>query len=281
MEHPLKDMVRFAGGRCYVGDAVNLEAPLEAFGQCKLTSSFGELHREQVLFVAAAVGLEVIDGMPYDELRWTASSVLQRRWFEQIPGGVPKGVAVNHEERMTHYQSVLAKVKRGEVMTGEQVAEGGTATSKKSKSAASKAPKQNVTYTYSLSTNTLPERITKGVANEQTTNHDFIIVAIMQKLAKPETLDTITFHVTNTGRYDTKDPMPKSVKWHLAKLEKEGVVIAHEHSVAAASAATTESPVTPADQATNAAPAPKAPKVVKGNAPPRATTAQAAQAAKS
>lgn len=228
------DSVRFADGRCYVGEGINLEAPLEAFGQCKLVSAFGELHREQVLQAAALLGLEVIDGMPYDELRWTASSILQRCWFEQIPGGVPKSVNQNYEERMTHYQSVLERVKKGEVMTGEQIAEGGTATTKKAR--APKAEKPNVTYTYSLSANALSERIAKGVANEQTTNHDFIIVKILQGEKEPVSLETITRHVENTGRYDTKDPLPKSVRWHLNKMEKEGVVIAHEHAVAKAEA---------------------------------------------
>jgi hypothetical protein len=258
-----QDAVKFADGRCYVGEAINLEAPLEAFGQCKMVSSYGELHREQVLTVASLVGLEIIDGMPYDELRWTAISILQRMWFEQIPGGVPKSVQQNYLERFEHYQRTLERVKRGEVMTGEQVAEGGTATTKKAKTP--KAVKPNVTYTYALSTNTLPERITKGVANEQTTNHDFIIVAILQKHVGPATLEHLTTQVENTGRYDTKDPLPKSIRWHLLKMEKEGVVIAHE--VASAPAVATSAPVAPKPPVVQGTKSAKQPKPVAAQAP--------------
>jgi hypothetical protein len=259
-----QDVLKFSDGRCYVGEIVSLEAPLEAFGQCKLTSAFGELNHSTVLAVAAQLGFEVLDGMPYDEIRWMANYHLQRCWFEQIPGGVPKHVQQNYEERLAHYQATLAKVKRGEVMTGEQVTEAGTKTTKAAK--APREPKVNKTYTYAMTTNTLPERVTKGVANEQTTNHDFIIAAILMKEKEPVSLETITRHVENTGRYETKDPLPKSVRWHLAKMEKEGVVIAH-----AVSTPSVET-VAVAPKATHIA------KPVKGNATPKAAQATAAPA---
>lgn len=68
----------------------------------------------------------------------------------------------------------------------------------------------------------LNERITKGISNESTQTHDYLIVrAIQSQCFTPE---EIANQVQLTGSYTTKDPLIKSVKWHLNKLVKEGVV---------------------------------------------------------
>src|SRR6266404_3273245 len=115
------DFIRFSDNNCYIGDAIKLEAPLEAFGQCKLVSAFGELTSAQVLFIAASLHLELevtrgqqTISVPYDELRWTALATLQLMWFQQIPGGVPRSVQVNYDERFEHYQRTLDQLKTGE-----------------------------------------------------------------------------------------------------------------------------------------------------------------------
>lgn len=230
------DMIRFSDNNCYIGDAIKLEAPLEAFGQCKLVSAFGELTSAQVLFTAAALHLELevtsprgSIPVPYDELRWTAMAMLQRMWFEQIPGGVPRSVQSNYDERFEHYQRTLDQLKTGEYKMSTTAPAANTKAPKTPKTP--KAPKSTSTFTFEMSKNELTKRIVDGVANEQTTNHDFIIVAILQSFKAPTDLTTITNAVNNTGRYATKDELSKSVRWHLAKLEKEGVVIAHETKI--------------------------------------------------
>jgi hypothetical protein len=68
----------------------------------------------------------------------------------------------------------------------------------------------------------LNERTTKGMATVDTTVHDYLILAAMSSLDVPvEVADIINVLSPN---YTTHDPLPKSVKWHLNKLVKEGVV---------------------------------------------------------
>lgn len=75
----------------------------------------------------------------------------------------------------------------------------------------------------------LNERITKGISNESTQTHDYLIVRTIQ--SQCFTPEEITNQVQLTGSYTTKDPLIKSVKWHLNKLVKEGVVAVEESPV--------------------------------------------------
>jgi hypothetical protein len=224
------DYVKFENGKCSIGEPVfvNLEAPLEAFGNVKLVNAFGELPRETVLRIAINLGIETtVIGeqrpdskitilqpvpVPYDEIRWTAISRLQYAWYEQIPGGPTTNVVKNRDEREAHYLNVVESIKTGGYKMNDKI-------KKESTPRASSR-----VFTYELNA-TLPESITKKVANEQTTNHDAIIVSVMQKHTGPCDLGTIVSWVDNTGRYETKDPLEKSVRWHLVKMEKEGVVL--------------------------------------------------------
>jgi hypothetical protein len=68
----------------------------------------------------------------------------------------------------------------------------------------------------------LNDRTTKGIAVVDTTVHDYIILQAMQTIGSVSTIEDI---VALTGNnYVTKDPLIKSVKWHLNKLKNEGVV---------------------------------------------------------
>lgn len=74
--------------------------------------------------------------------------------------------------------------------------------------------------TYKISK--MNERCTKGVSNTETHTHDYVILQVMATgRVSP---DEIAEGVSLTGRYTTKDPVIKSVNWHLNKLTKEGVV---------------------------------------------------------
>lgn len=220
------DYVKFENGKCIIGEPIfaSLEAPLEAFGNVKLVNAFGEMNRDTVLRVATCLKIDTTvfqDGtqlpvaIPYDEIRWTAISRLQYAWYEEIPGGPTANVVKNRDEREAHYLSVVEQIKTGGYKMNDKAVKESTPRA------------SSRVYTYELN-GTLPEAITKKVANEQTTNHDAIIVSVLQKHTEPVLIGPIVEAVNNTGRYETKDPLEKSVRWHLVKMEKEGVVLAKD-----------------------------------------------------
>jgi hypothetical protein len=69
----------------------------------------------------------------------------------------------------------------------------------------------------------LNERTTKGIEDKTTTVHDYLILQTMLMHGESTTLERIVVDLAPTP-YQTKDPLIKSVKWHLNKLVKEGVV---------------------------------------------------------
>ena len=277
------DNVRFENGRCYIGESCSLEAPLEAFGQVKLVNAFKEIcsvHtvRELAPLLGLATVIPVLAGpnagkedyVPFEELQFTVISTLQRAWFSQIPGGVPRNVEENYLARFEHYQKTCERIARGETMTDTPKAKGtfGQAGPRK-------------VYEYSLSIGKpLAERHAKLAADPATTNHVGIILAILiAQAGAPITLDRLLPACEATGRYqrkpDAKETMRQNVVYILNKLEDDGYILTHDITPApaekAAPAATAQEQAAKPKQempkavGTKASPAPKAaqPKAAK------------------
>ncbi len=111
----------FADGKCTIPGIVSLEAPLEAFGNVKLTNAFKELDNSKIRMVATAVGLTTREKNPAgEEVHVPDSEVfgmtmftLQHAWFEAIPGGITKNAAKNYADRQEKYWAVLESIKAG------------------------------------------------------------------------------------------------------------------------------------------------------------------------
>ena len=121
-----------------------------------------------------------------------------------------------------------------------------------------------MTYTYTLLTdNVASSRRAKLFADAASKVHDAVIVQAMQGIGRSVTIAELAAAI-DTTRYTTKDPLAKSVRWHLNKLEKEAIVKCTaadaQPPVVAASAPLTEAGVNDlvaASEALAAAPKPK------------------------
>ena len=81
-----------------------------------------------------------------------------------------------------------------------------------------------MTYTYTLLTdNVASSRRAKLFADVASKVHDAVIVQAMQGIGRSVTIAELAAAI-DTARYITKDPLAKSVRWHLNKLEKEAIV---------------------------------------------------------
>jgi hypothetical protein len=235
--------IRFENGLCRVGDpAINLEAPLEAFGQCRLVDDFKHLATAQVLKIARSLDLPAPDGFPFNVLNTRVMFELQYQWFLQIPGGVPASAQQNYDETCQHFQDTLARLEKGEVMTDTPVIKNGATdtptVAKKSKAPKTpKAPRPTTQTFYQLNpAKPLSEKHAALAADTVTTNHVAIVLSILKANTKPMELTALIAACEQTGRYTrkpgVKETMRANVVYILDKLETEhGILLVTEQTV--------------------------------------------------
>lgn len=205
---------------------LTLPAALVPYGQVKLFEAVKQLNHAQLEQVAAAVGVEFHPGLSSWDLMLTVASKLQLRWFTRVnPKEIPANVKNNHEARQRVHAALVETLKKG----------GPTVANKKSsgKKAGRPAKAEAKPLCYKLFTSKVEEdkKLKQYLdPKNESKRHDGVIIQALAG-AKPGerwSLEQVAAAVKATGRYTTGDELAKSVRWHLAKLEKEGLVSAAE-----------------------------------------------------
>jgi hypothetical protein len=212
----------------FVGAGVKLYAPIQPFGHVRLYKGLQDLYHDQLVELAKDLNLPTHGVVPTVELLEIVASTMQTLWYQQVsPQGIPDHVFKRHEERLIGWQTLVSNLKEGLVMATKT---DGKKTAKEATQSATTAPaKRSKNFTYSLASEAVKaSKRAKVFENKESKNHDAIIVQCMAAYSKPQPPETIADKVRATNRYTTKDDFNTSVRWHLNKLEKEGLVHAFE-----------------------------------------------------
>jgi len=214
---PEENAVRFADGKVHVLD-FSFDMPLVQFGCNRLAEQMTEKRLTLTNYrkIAQAFGLELHEALEIDFLRISVASVMQHAWYQQMGGATDK-VQRNYEAQLQRHAKHVDDLRKGKVKAMPKKA----ASPKKTK-------EPDKPLLYKLLSSKIGETLKKKVDNAETGNHDAVIVQVLSGYDTPKDLDTIAEKVKATGRYKTNDKLPASVRWHLNKLEKDGVVAAKE-----------------------------------------------------
>jgi len=201
---------------------VTLPAALAPYGQVKLFDAVKALTRGQLDAVALELGVETHPGLSDGDLVLTVGSELQHAWFVNMnPKEIPANVENNHGARRRAHADLVVTLKKG----------GPTVAKKRKAGRPARAAAKPLQYKLYTSKVEEDKDVKKYLdPQNESKRHDGIIIQVLAgaKSGERMSLEQVTASVKATGRYTTGDELAKSVRWHLAKLEKEGLVSATE-----------------------------------------------------
>jgi DNA uptake protein ComE-like DNA-binding protein len=210
--------VSFFNGHTYKNGKFILPAPTEPFGHLKLRDAVRKLTHTETAELAALHGVETHLAIDTVTLQNLVIGILTDLWFRQM-GRTPSARSKKElETQLRDHAALVQRLNRGEEVMA-----------KKAKATKAKTPKAEAKpLTYKVFTSKVTEsKQAKKFANEETKNHDAVIVQVLAKSGESK-LDAIVAGVKATGRYKTNDDLTASVKYHLRQLVSAGLVAARE-----------------------------------------------------
>jgi hypothetical protein len=207
---------------------LKLPAPIQPFGHVRLYDALRNTCHSDLEKLAHELKVEIPGCVSTIDLLRIVASHLQLLWYEQLSPGrqAPAHVVESHQDRVREWETLVTNIKEGIIMA-EKAKPTATANAEAKPKApkAAKAPAVRATYLYAL----IPENVeaSKQKAkfdNAESHNHDAMIVRALRGHKTPQPLEAVVAKVEQMGGYATKDPLPTSVRWHLNKLEKDGIV---------------------------------------------------------
>jgi hypothetical protein len=183
------------------------------------------LTRAQHDLIIKDAGFELPPGLTDNDVLPMAMGLVQNEWYRATRGEVPAQVLKNHDERTAKLHKRIEEVKL-HPPAPEPVKEAKAAkTPREPKEPRMKEPARTCTYqvlsdAVKTSKSLAPFLDMKNLAK----GHDGIIIQELERIGAAVTLDELVKEVEAIKRYETNDPLAKSVRWHLNKLAEKGYI---------------------------------------------------------
>jgi hypothetical protein len=222
-------VMNFADGKLTFTEfpEVVLNAPLEGFGHVKLFESVKELSHDQLVKLATSFELPTHPLLSTHSLMLMIAHHLQKAWYEKMAengGQIPTSVKQNYTVQFEKYQKLVQNLVEGKETA--VAAEKKAKTKKEKKERVSKTERKPLLY--KVLSSKIDSKLAKKIEAKDSKIHDTIILEVLSEMDGDATLAAICGQVEATKRYNTTDDLDKSVKWHLNKLEKLGMIKATE-----------------------------------------------------
>lgn len=104
---------KFVDGRCEAG-GVSIILPLKDMANIHIIPRLEALTIAELTGFGAALGVEVIPGVPVKQAVWAVASYVQLHWYLETHGKIPATIAENHDTRLRQYVKLVAQIKQGE-----------------------------------------------------------------------------------------------------------------------------------------------------------------------
>lgn len=188
-----------------------------------------QLNREQKEIIIKDGGLEVPPQLEDEQLVLPAMSFVQNEWYKatSAAGTVPERVVLKHQERVNSFMVAATAAKLRPAPAPKPARSPGEPRAPREPRPA----KVVVNLLYEI----LPDNVKTNAKlasaldmKTQPVSHDGIILQELERAGAALTLAELVKEVEATKRYQTNDPLEKSVKWHLGKLVEKQYVKAGE-----------------------------------------------------